>query len=108
MSILRLRCCMLAAVLTSLPLSAYAVGAAGNTDWPTNARVQLRLTLNATRGGDGHLILKGDLVVSNSSDVPLTIQDATNRLVLAFLVFDALGNPVAPKGVGKTDPDFAT
>ena len=38
----------------------------------------------------------------------MTIQDATNRLVLAFLVFDALGNPVAPQGTGKTDPAFAT
>ena len=27
--------------------------------------------------------------------------------MLAFLVFDALGNPVAPQGIAKTDPAFA-
>jgi len=28
--------------------------------------------------------------------------------VLAFLVFDPLGNPVAPRGLAKVDPAFGT
>jgi len=70
--------------------------------------VNLGLTLGATLDGEGRPVVRGELAVSNPSDTALTIQDATNRLVLAFLVFDALGNPVAPQGTAKVDSAFAT
>ena len=96
------------AALATLPLPACAIGAAGDTPWPTGAAVQLQLILTATLDNDEHPQVSGKLTVTNTADAPLMIQKATNRLVLAFLVFDGLGNPVAPKGVAKTDLPFAT
>ena len=98
----------LLAAVAALPPFAHAIGEAGDTDWPAGATVQLQLRLSATLDSDGRPQVSGDLIVTNPSDSPLTVQDADNRLVIAFLVFDSLGNPVAPKGVAKTDPAFAT
>ena len=85
-----------------------AIGAAGDTPWPAQATINVGLTLGATLDANGRPAVRGELVVSNPSDTTLTIQAATNRLVLAFLVFDRLGNPVAPQGVAKVDPGFDT
>ena len=52
--------------------------------------------------------VSGELVIKSHSDAALVIQDPHNRLVLAFLVFDPLGNPVAPVLRGKADPGFDT
>ena len=108
MSILRIPVWILACAFLAYSVSAHAVGAAGDTPWPAQATVNLGLTLGATLDGEGRPVVRGELVVSNPSDTALTIQDATNRLVLAFLVFDTLGNPVAPQGTAKVDPAFAT
>ena len=91
-----------------LPAAAYAIGAAGDTEWPKTATVDLQLNLAAAIDKDGHPKVTGNLTITNPSDATLTIQQPTNRLVLAFLVFDALGNPVTPKGRGKSDPAFKT
>ncbi|MFV2056606.1 MAG: hypothetical protein ACC707_09070, partial [Thiohalomonadales bacterium] len=45
-------------------------------------------------------------IVSNPSHHTLRVQHPENRLVLTFIVTDALGNIVAPKGVGKVDPEM--
>ncbi len=96
------------ALLLFSQVSALAIGAAGDTEWPENAKLEVRLKLNATLAKDGQPQIAGDLIVTNPSDVALKVQNPDNRLVLAFLVFDALGNPVAPKGTAKVDPGFET
>jgi hypothetical protein len=91
-----------------LPAVAYSIGEAGDTAWPNGANVEVQLRLAAAAGTNGHFRVSGDLLIRNPGDVALTIQSPHNRLVLAFLVFDRLGNPVAPAGRGKADPDFQT
>ena len=59
-------------------------------------------------GYNGYLKVSGVLLIKNQTDTPLTIESPSNRLVLAFLVFDPLGNPVGPVGRGKADPGFQT
>ena len=86
----------------------HSIGGAGDTAWPKGAALEVQLGLVATVGTNGQLKVSGDLLIRNPSDVALTIQTPQNRLVLAFLVFDPLGNPVAPKGIAKVDPAFQT
>jgi hypothetical protein len=94
-------------VLAALfPAVAYSIGEAGDTDWPKGASVEVQLRLSATVGTNGQVKVSGDLLIKNPSDTNLTIQNPRNRLVLGFLVFDPLGNPVAPKGLAKVDPAF--
>jgi hypothetical protein len=95
---------MLIVLAALFPTVAHSIGAAGDTDWPKGATVEVQLKLSAAVDTNGHLKIAGDLVIRNSGDAVLTIQSPHNRLVLAFLVFDPLGNPVAPKGRGKIDP----
>lgn len=90
------------------PIAVHAIGAAGDTEWPAGATLDIRLKLTATLDNEGHPKVAGDLVITNPGGAALTIQEPTNRLVLAFLVFDELGNPLAPKLVGKSDPAFTT
>ena len=64
----------------------------------------MQLSLAATAGTNGHPRVSGELLIKSHSKAALTIQDPRARQVLAFLVFDPLGNPVAPVGLGKADP----
>ena len=98
----------LIALLSWIPTFAHAIGAAGDTEWPEGAKLEVQLKLTATPGKDGHAKVTGELLITNPTGDALTIQKPTNRLVLAFLVFDELGNPFAPTPVGKTDPSFDT
>ena len=98
----------LIALLSWIPTFAHAIGAAGDTEWPEGAKLEVQLKLTATPGKDGHAKVTGELLITNPTGDALTIQKPTNRLVLAFLVFDELGNPLAPTLVGKTDPSFDT
>jgi hypothetical protein len=91
-----------------LPLVAYPIGEGGDTEWPKGAIVEVQLRLFATVGTNGQVKVSGDLIIKNPGTTPLTIQNPHNRQVLAFLVFDPLGNPVAPVLRGKADPDFRT
>lgn len=91
-----------------LPTVAHSVGAADDTDWPNGATVEVQLKLSAVADTNGHLEVSGDLVIRNPGDTALTIQDPQNRLVLAFVVFDQLGNLLTPKGLAKVDPLFRT
>jgi hypothetical protein len=99
---------LLFALASLFPCVAYAIGEAGDTPWPKGARVEVQLTLTATVDAKGERKIAGELVIKNDSDASLTIQDPENRLTLAFLVFDPLGNPVTPVGRGKSDPAFVT
>ena len=98
----------LLATLLLLPIATFAIGEAGDTEWPGGAKLEIQLKLAATPGKDGHAKVTGELLITNPAGDALTIQKPTNRLVLAFLVFDELGNPLAPALVGKTDPSFDT
>ena len=92
-------------VLASLlPAAAYSIGGAGDTAWPKGATIEVQLSLAAIAGTNGHPRVSGELLIKSHSKAALTIQDPRARQVLAFLVFDPLGNPVAPAGVGKSDP----
>lgn len=96
-------------VLAALfPIVAHSAGAAGDTDWPKGATVEVQLKLSAVADTNGHLKVSGDLVIRNPGDTTVTIQSPHNRLVLAFVVFDPLGNLVVPKGLAKVDPAFLT
>lgn len=96
-------------VLACLLLAAaYAIGEAGDSPWPKGATVEVQLSLAAAAGTNNHFKVCGDLLIRNPSDTALTIESPHNRLALAFLVFDPLGNPVAPKGLAKVDPAFQT
>jgi hypothetical protein len=99
---------ILVVLASLLPLVAYSIGEAGDTAWQKGATVEVQLRLAATADTNGHLKVSGDLLIRNPSDTALTIQSPSNRLVLAFLVLDALGNPVAPTGLAKVDPAFHT
>jgi hypothetical protein len=109
MAILQLlRACSILALIVSLPVSAHAIGAAGDTEWPAGASVETRLSLTASIGDNGQPKIEGTLTVINPGDAAITMQKPTNRLVFAFLVCDSLGNPVAPTFRGKSDPAFDT
>jgi hypothetical protein len=109
MAILRLlRACSFLALIVSLSGSAHAIGAAGDTEWPAGASIETQLSLAASIGDNGQPRIEGTLTVTNPGNAPVTVQKPTNRLVLAFLVFDALGNPVAPIFRAKSDPAFDT
>jgi len=99
---------ILVALASLLPAVAYSIGEGGDTKWPKGTRIEVELRLSAAVGTNGQVKVSGDLFIKNRSAVPLTIQSPHNRLVLAFLVFDPLGNPVAPKGLAKVDPAFLT
>ena len=91
-----------------LPEVAYPTGEAGDIPWPNGATVEVQLSLAITPATNGHFKISGNLTIRNPSDTALTIQSPRNRMVLAFLVFDPLGNAVAPKGLAKVDPAFRT
>ncbi len=98
----------LIALLALLPINVHAIGAAGDTKWPEGTKLELQLKLTATLDKDGPPKIAGDLLITNPTKESLTIQDPTNRLVLAFVVFDELGNPLTPGGLTKVDPAFLT
>jgi hypothetical protein len=99
---------MLLVLVSLLPAIAYSIGKGGDTEWPKGATVEVQLSLSATVGTNGYSKVAGVLLIKNQTDAPLTVQSPHNRLVLAFLVFDPLGNPVVPIGRGKADPSFQT
>jgi hypothetical protein len=99
---------MLIVLAALFPTVAHSIGAADDTDWPQGATVEVHLKLSAVADTNGYLKVSGDLVITNPSDTALTIQHPENRLVLAFVVFDPLGNLLAPKGLAKVDPSFHT
>jgi hypothetical protein len=91
-----------------LPTVAYSIGESVNTEWPKDATVEVQLRVSATHGTNGQVRVSGELLIKNPGKASLTLQDPRNRLVLAFLVFDSLGNPVAAVVRGKADPGFQT
>ena len=91
-----------------LPMLGYPFGGAADTEWPRWATVEVQLNLSATLGPGGQVKVSGDLLIKNPSDAALIIQSPRNRLALAFLAFDPLGNPVVPIVCGKADPGFDT
>ncbi|MDB6026509.1 MAG: hypothetical protein JWM68_2732 [Verrucomicrobiales bacterium] len=91
-----------------LPAVIYAIGEAGGTEWPQGATVAVELRVAATIGTNDQVKVSGDVLITNQGSQPLTIQSPHNRLVLAFLVLDPLGNAVPPKGLAKVDPGFET
>jgi hypothetical protein len=90
-----------------LPTVAYPTGEAGDTEWLEGATIEVRLELSAADTNSDSKV-SGDLLIRNAGDMALTIQSPHNRLVLAFLVFDALGNLVIPKGLAKVDQALRT
>jgi len=100
--------CFLAFAASLISTPALAIGAAGDTIWPEGAILQVELNLSARLTKDDEPRIKGELTVTNPNKIPVTIQQITNRLVLALLVFDELGNPVSPEGTAKVDPGFDT
>src|SRR5688572_10324826 len=103
-----LRAWLILTLIATFPMFAHGIGAAGDTEWPSGASVEAQLTLAATIEKNGSPRIQGTLTVINSGKIALTVQQPTNRLVLAFAVFDSLGNLVAPNFRGKTDPAFDT
>ena len=99
---------MILAAILFFPITAHTIGAAGDTTWPAGASVETQLSLTASIDGEGQPKVEGTLTVINSGKAPVTVQRPTNRLAMAFLVFDSLGNPVTPSFRGKSDPAFDT
>lgn len=96
------------AALLLMAQSVHAIGEAGDTEWPRGAKLELKLNLTATADKDSSVSVRGDLVITNPTKSALTIQKLSNRLVLAFVVLDSLGNVVPPQGLAKVDPFFET
>ena len=92
--------------VAGFPSVLYAIGAPAGSEWPEGASVAASLKLSATIGADGRPKLAGELSIKNTGGIAVKIQEPTNRLVLAFFVLDSLGNVVAPRGLGKVDPQF--
>jgi hypothetical protein len=80
------------------------IGAARETSFPTGARLEVHLELDRHFDKGDEARVSGLLKISNSSGEDLLVQHPQNRLVLAFLVTDSLGNVVAPRGIAKVDP----
>jgi hypothetical protein len=100
--------CIFSATTTAFPLAATAGEPQSATEWPPGVVLDFQLKLSATITEEGHPKVSGELTITNTTDDVLTIQKPTNRLALAFLVFDSVGYVVSPRGIAKVDPDFAT
>jgi hypothetical protein len=85
-----------------------SLNAAEESKQLNNPPIELTLNLSATADTNNQVKVSGDLLIKNTSTTPLSIQSPQNRRVLAFLVFDPLGNPLAPVGLGKSDPGNET
>jgi len=90
------------------PSLTHAIGEGRDIDWPKGALIEVQLKVSAASGTDGDVTISGELTIRNPSDKALVIQRPDNRLVLAFVVFDPLGNLVVPKGMAKVNPGFGT
>jgi len=77
-------------------------------EWPEGAGLKPELKLTAKLDAAGVPVVEGELKIANPREEILTLQAVSNRSALAFLVFDSLGNPVAPVMRGKADPAFGT
>jgi hypothetical protein len=108
MTHLRLLVFSIFAAILFFPLTAHTIGAAGDTAWPAGASLETRLSLTASVNDEGLPTIEGNLTIINSGNAPVTVQKPTNRLALAFLILDSLGNPVTPTFRGKSDPAFET
>ncbi len=98
----------IAALAVTLSCAAFGIGAAENPEWPEGAVVEVRLKLTAVVEKEGQLKITGELGVINPGNNALVIGVPTNRLALAFVVFDSLGNPVTAQLLGKSDPADTT
>lgn len=103
---LKTACIALLAAMLFMPLPVHAIGEAGNIEWPQGAVLDVKLKLTATAGKDDSVAVQGDLIITNPTKAALTVQKLSNRLVLAFVVLDSLGNVVSPQGIAKVDPSF--
>lgn len=77
-------------------------------EWPEGARLKPELKLTAKLDAAGVPVVVGELKVTNPREELLTLQAVSNRSALAFMVFDSLGNPLAPTMRGKADPAYQT
>jgi hypothetical protein len=91
------------AVLATLPLVA-----ASETEWPNDVNLAVELKLTGATGTNGQMKVAGNLTINNPGNLALSVESPKNRFALAFVVFDSLGNLVAPKGLAKVDPAFQT
>ena len=91
-----------------LSVALCANGEAADIKLPEDAILEVIFSLSVTTDTNAQTKVSGEVLIKNAGVGSLTIQDPFNRLALAFLVFDPLGNPVAPVVSGKADPGFAT
>jgi hypothetical protein len=64
-----------------LPIAAYAIGAAGNTEWPEGATMEVKLKLGATIAADGRPKITGDLTIANPSGTALIVQEPSGNVL---------------------------
>lgn len=87
-----------------LPHAIGAIGQSKHSDESNIESIVLTLELSQGRSSETASQIDGWVTVKNDGNRELNIQSLSNRLAVAFVVFDSAGNFVPPKGLAKVDP----
>lgn len=68
--------------------------------------ISVDLILSSTKEKDKTGIVSAALVIKNTGSTEVKIRHPRNRMAVAFIVMNSLGNVVSPVGIAKVDPPF--
>lgn len=83
---------------TTLCSLAMAAGVTAGFAQTAPLTIQLEITENAQTGEPS-----GTLLIKNSGDTPVTVEDPGNRMAMTLVVLNSLGNTVVPTGFAKVN-----
>ncbi|MFA6293052.1 MAG: hypothetical protein WC637_14790 [Victivallales bacterium] len=94
--------------LLILPQFVEAIGKGQNTGVSGNTELIASLELKQAHTTDEVALIDAVLTVKNVGRQTAIVQSPTNRLSVAFVVLDSLGNLVQPTGRAKVDPPLSS
>jgi hypothetical protein len=68
--------------------------------------ISVDLVLNSAEEKDKTGIVSAVLIIRNSGSTEVKVRHPGNRMAVAFVVMNSLGNVVSPVGLAKVDPPF--
>ncbi len=69
--------------------------------------ISVELVLNSTKKKDKNETISATLIIRNTGSTEVKIIHPGNRMAVAFIVMNSLGNVVPPAGLAKVDPPFS-